>query len=919
VNLSVDWRELIECFGQAYPAPDAFLIRVGLAEDLIPKARNGRDQWSVAVPMLHRHGLLGRAVDRACDEPVSARHHDCIRDAWARLEATLTAVPDPIAPPELQRYLHRIEQEHRDLQLLGVMTRKRVPVPLDGLYVPLDAHLDLTLRGAEVYDSEGLGFPSEARHDFDRSGGTVSKPLCLIDAFRKATSMGRRGVVLLGDPGSGKTTHLKQTLLKVKRDGSASLGLPTGIVPVFLPLRNLRESIDLRSFMARELEGMGTERDFGHRLFERDRLLVLLDGLDEVADEDERMKVSRWIEQALLRQLPDSYVLVTCRYAGYKGHSVELDARFLQLQLRPMDDAQMETFVRNWYASVERQFHHDDEARAKEKASTGAHALLAALTHKDFTHPRLFGMTRNPLLLTTICLVHRDSGRLPRDRARLYEESIKVLLERWRDRFGEIPLSTEQAFDVMQSVAKWMHTEPDRTFALKEELVGPVDSALARQRGVELQAGEFLQATRDHAGLLTGWSMNEYRFMHLGLQEFLTAQWFRNEGLRDPKQFEWLAARFGESWWEEVILLMLALHNPAVFEEFMRAVVRQPGFEQWAQSQVMERALEETAKLSAAPFEELLRLGVRGESSVWARFWRAMGVGGSEPALVPRQLAAARLLGRVMPKALAGVEALLRDHSNQELRTWWKERVGRGATVRTRMSPRGGVELVFVPGGTFTMGSPEDEGGRLDDEGPQHEVELAGFYLARTAVTNAQYAAFVSANPEYEKPEYWADSRYNQPEQPVVGVSWEDAKAYCEWAGLVLPTEAQWEYACRAGTTTAYSTGEDEAALARTGWYVQNSQGRPHAVGQKEPNEFGLYDMHGNVWEWCLDAFESYGVSEPRHGDGSRKEPVGDASRVLRGGCWDNPARLARSAYRNHVHPGLRYVSIGFRPAQGIH
>ncbi|MCH9687661.1 MAG: SUMF1/EgtB/PvdO family nonheme iron enzyme [Deltaproteobacteria bacterium] len=231
------------------------------------------------------------------------------------------------------------------------------------------------------------------------------------------------------------------------------------------------------------------------------------------------------------------------------------------------------------------------------------------------------------------------------------------------------------------------------------------------------------------------------------------------------------------------------------------------------------------------------------------------------------------------------------------------------------VAPRGGVELVRIPGGEFLMGSAADEEDGYDDERPQHEVTLANFYLARTPVTNAQYRVFLEANPAAPKPWYWDDSEYNQDEQPVVGISWHDATAYCEWAGLKLPTEAQWEYACRGGTTTRYHSGETEADLRRVGWYDGNSDYRLHAVGELEPNDFGLYDMHGNAWEWCADAFESYTTS-PRAGDGLRK-PFGAASRVLRGGSFGLTAVIARSAYRSRSRPDGRDLIVGFRPAQG--
>jgi len=798
----------------------------------------------------------------------------------------------PVTRAELEAYAKRIEAEHDQLALIGFKTRTRLAMPLDDLYVPLDAMIDRASRAREHYGSAALAESAKAE-----DLRLVRQDLPLADAFACATKVRKRGLVLLGDPGSGKTTHLKQLLLKVVREGSESIGLQPDVVPVFLHLRNRGER-DLSSFIESELHNgaMAYEPGFGKRLCQRDRLLLLLDGLDEVANATARAETARWIESAR-KVLPKSYLLVTCRYAGYAAEAVELDAAFLELHLRPMSDAQMKSFVTNWYASVERQM-CTDEAVAAARAQDNTKELLAELGRTEFVaNARVYEMTRNPLLLTTICLVHRDSGRLPTARAKLYEESVAVLLERWRHqvRGGDL-LSAENALAVLQPVAAWMHEQVGRTRASEAELVGPVGQVLQRQRNVTIDAPGFLRAVRDHSGLLTGWSVDEYGFMHLGLQEFLTAQWMRNEGLTDPQVFDALAGRFLESWWREVILLLLAQRNPSVFEPFMRALLRRGDLDQLIETEVMSLAMREAAEVSTRPFEEVLRQ-TTGE----------------------RQLAAAKLLARVVPTAVDALGELLRDHPSRTVREWWRARKGLGTAVQTRMSPRGGVELVFIPGGKFTMGSPEDEVKRDDDEGPQHEVELASFYMARAPVTNAQYAEFVSANPEYGKPEYWADSRYNQPEQPVVGVIWEDAQAYCEWAGLVLPTEAQWEYACRAGTTTAYSTGEDEAALARAGWYDENSEGRLHAVGQKEPNGLGLYDMHGNVWELCLDAFESYGVSEPRSGDGLRKEPVGDAHRVLRGGSWYSPARIARSAYRALAPSGNRGGYFGFRPAQGIH
>jgi predicted NACHT family NTPase len=281
----------------------------------------------------------------------------------------------------------------------------------------------------------------------------------LAEAFVEARRRHKRGVIVLGDPGSGKTTHLKQVLLKVKRDGPESIGLPPGVVPVLLPLRNLRDrSGELPGFIQQELRNplLDTAPDFGARMCKHGRLLLLLDGLDEVANAKERAEVARWIE-GMRKSGVDCWFLVTCRYAGYAGE-VPLDASFLELHLRPLDDEQVRRFVNNWFRIVEREVSRDPQ-QAKVRAERGAKALLETLAQPEFVAAaRVYEMTRNPLLLTAICLVHRDRGRLPRARAQLYEESLLVLLERWRSVKGlPVTLHAKEALEVLQPLALWMH------------------------------------------------------------------------------------------------------------------------------------------------------------------------------------------------------------------------------------------------------------------------------------------------------------------------------------------------------------------------------------------------------------------------------------------------------------------------------
>ena len=231
--------------------------------------------------------------------------------------------------------------------------------------------------------------------------------------------------------------------------------------------------------------------------------------------------------------------------------------------------------------------------------------------------------------------------------------------------------------------------------------------------------------------------------------------------------------------------------------------------------------------------------------------------------------------------------------------------------------------MVWIRPGTFTMGSPSNEKHRQLDEKPQTKVTISrGFGMSKYEVTQAQYKAVIGTDP----------SRFKGDNNPVEQVSWDDAVAYCakltgkeKTAGRLpvgyeyrLPTEAEWEYACRAGTTTAFSFGDDESQLGEYAWYDSNSgllgqlnSHTTHPVGQKKPNGWGLYDMHGNVYEWCLDWYDG------DYPGGSVTDPQGSPTgscRIYRGGGWGYSAGDCRSANRDCSGPGNRRSKMGFRP-----
>lgn len=237
---------------------------------------------------------------------------------------------------------------------------------------------------------------------------------------------------------------------------------------------------------------------------------------------------------------------------------------------------------------------------------------------------------------------------------------------------------------------------------------------------------------------------------------------------------------------------------------------------------------------------------------------------------------------------------------------FFSEDLGKGATL----------DMVEVPGGKFFMGSPADEPERSDSESPQHEVGISPFFMGKFAVTQAQYEAIVGNNPSY----------FQGSKRPVEQVSWKDAIEFCrrlsEKTGRAyrLPSEAEWEYACRAGTTTPFYFGATLTAdlgnyagdytygNAPKGQYRQQTT----EAGTFLPNAFGLYEMHGNVWEWCEDVWHENYHDAPIDGSAWMTEGKGDYH-LLRGGSWDDDPRVCRSAARLRLLPDARGIVNGFR------
>jgi formylglycine-generating enzyme required for sulfatase activity len=772
----------------------------------------------------------------------------------------------PSRPRDLSRYLEAIERDNATTTMFGSA------VPLEIPLRPDDLRVEIRLA------------PARASHERAEPEAHAPEPaLGLHEVFALAEHHGCRCVVLVGQPGSGKSTHLRRMALWLSRRNAKTLGLPVDTIPILLPLSELAAEGETfhAAIVAHLQRDPSFDAAFVEALLEREHLLFLVDGLDEVPDERHHERVVDWLDRGL-REHPNARFLVTHRPSEQGAE--RWPAPVLEVQLPPLAEPDARALVERWFRGME-----PSSDTAQADAQRKCDALWAELKTPAFRSTRMFELTRNPLMLTVLCMLHRQRGSLPTRRVELYEQCVQVLLQRWRDmpglprRFGD-----REARQVLQPLAHWLHDERGRTHADARSLASAIEPHLAAALGYEVEGEAFLRAVSTEDGLLIA-KGDSLGLLHLGFQEYLCARHLRSLSHGDPGVLDRLADRFGDPWWREVTLLLLALGEPALFQPLMRKVVERPAFVEH-QDWVVD-CIHEAAEVSFAPFLELLARPPGEDAELWRR-----------------QLAVWRVLERLDPARLDGVAGSLRDHPYDALR----EAAGHGSQPTIIFSARGGYPLVEIPAGRFTMGSHHRERGHRGEEGPWHEVELAGFWIGKHPVTNEEYGLYLRVCPEVVEPCYWGDPRYNQPQQPVVGVSWHEAAAYCTWAGLRLPTEAQWEYACRAGTTGAYWSGREEEDLERVGWYTENSGQRPHAVEEKPANAFGLHDVHGNVWEWCSDDFGIYRDHPPRPGDGLRHLPQ-DGNRVIRGGSWIDRARMARSAYRLNRHADNRPSNLGFR------
>ncbi|MCX6032995.1 MAG: SUMF1/EgtB/PvdO family nonheme iron enzyme [Chloroflexi bacterium] len=856
-----------------------------------------------------------------------------VADRWLR---TLRRGASPEALRRAtEEYLRYLLDRHRYLNLKGVGPAERIPLrlPLLDLYVPLKARVELPegetwrrelrLAGRPLAGSVG-DQPEPGAEEQGALASHLSEPQPALGLLQRYD-----GLIVLGDPGAGKTTFLKYLALRLAAGEGDALGLGERL-PVLVPLSAYATALNdgdvrLDDFMARYLHDIGSDLPMADLLaaaLTAGRALVLLDGLDEVKELALRHTVAERVADfyALHRRAGNKFVL-TSRVVGYRAVRPTAEG-LVECTLVDFDDDEIADFVARWTAALERQA-QGVSAVAQADAARERRELLDAIQR----NPSVRRLAANPLLLTILALMKRQGVTLPERRVELYDQYVRTLLSTWNrarslsGRMAAPDLDVVQTVRMLAPLALWMHEVAPGVGLVKREDLRRKLEAIYADRGEanpEAAAHRLLEDVREHAALLLERGPGEYGFIHLTFEEYLAAVAIAlaAQGSCRPVVAR-LAPHVGDPAWHEVALL--AVGYLGISQQLDRVA-----------GDVVEALITEQP-------------GPRGEAVVLA----GEAVLDARPVGVPRSSKNCVVAALVTTMQDAAVPATLRRRAGLLLGhlDWQPADLAIGSVQALD-------EFVEVPAGKFLYG---------DDKRERRITER--FWIAKYPVTNLQYARFM-ADHGYDRREFWSDDGWmwrdgndsdlsfiqnkedresyrnwlvrrppdkrqqpfwwddldeNNPITPVVGVSWFEAEAYCNWLNdrltamplaadqsvvrpsryiVHLPTEEEWERAARGTDGREYPwVGDFNLANANVAEEIGRGSGTTAVCTYPQgASPVGVWDMSGNVWEWT----SSYWSPKVLY-------------RVVRGGSWYYDQRLARCAFRLRRVSDLCDALIGLR------
>ena len=842
-------------------------------------------------------------IERRLDPPIPQPLSDLVEQLLKKLPeerpmdaAAVVAVLENLPSGErseslLPRYLERLRAIHQEFPVGGFDTRVPRPLLIDDVYISLEAQIQpMTI---EVWELE------EQRQE--------KEVIPLDEALRRALQLEQRGAIVLGEPGSGKTTLLKHYVLMVTdpERGPKSLGLSPETIPVLITLRDLNDPVaGLKSAIREAMDRTAINLDaqaLTSELLEHQPLLLLVDGLDEVADIETRRVVVLWLQESF-NQLPQSLFVITSRTAGYRG-DIFFDDRLLELRIRDLDEDTARRFIHAWFRALETRPGLPSPRKVrKKKAEDKAERLCGHLfNHRDKRSGGLRQLATNPLLLQSLCLVFWRTRALPERRVELYQECVEGLVKLWHlDKGMDLKLKVDEVLRLLQPLAWALHTRGAKEGPW-EDFLPALERPLRTLKCKPTQSEALLQVILDQTGVLLSPRKGVYAFLHLSFQEYLCARHLQDRFVREPELLKNVAHRFGDLWWREVLLLALGLSNPSLFEELAEQILKAGLLHR--DVELANDCLQDASEPSSIPILKLLAAPRCPEyiSSDSEDRFHALG-------LLQKLF---QWEEETLPDGRSGrgiVEFVARHDPEPKVRHKAAELLELGVQGEY-FHRKDGSTLVYCPGGEFTLGADDWR----PESGPAHTVHLSPFWIGKYPVTNSQYRRFLEQNPHQQETKFWRDRTLNKDDHPVVGVSWEEARAYCRWAHLALPSEAQWEAAARGQDGRYYPWGN-----ADPNDLLANYERREGGTTQIDKylqsiGPYGTFDQAGNVWEWCLDSWDPRahekreGMTDPVTTEGERNH------RSVRGGSWLFRAAALASAARYSFAFTTRNPDIGFR------
>jgi formylglycine-generating enzyme required for sulfatase activity len=859
----------------------------------------------------------------------------------AELEAEEEFKKKPVQKTQTveERYRNVLEAQLGNIGIFGSPDFDSMPVSLDDAFVSL--RISETWRSEHRFDPGKMSINREGEQAL---GQDLTPAQMMKRAFRQYPLL-----LVIGDAGSGKTTLLKYYGMCCLNQKHSQLGFTQETLPLFLPLRSLLFRNRGPASLPDNLAGWAEKHDlniparqFSEWLKNR-QTLVLLDGLDEIGNLQQRLAACEWINHTCT-DFARARIVVTSRWTGYrKRDCVELKCSHLRADIRDFSPVQQREFLHNWFKAAFTREPKADYMSAQEwrdwqgrTAFSKAEAVIDFLNRKE--NEGLRQLAGIPMLLQIMAIIWKERQYLPDSRSTLYEVALNYMLD-FRDRHKKIgPLMpVEKARQVLEPAALWMQAEVEADEVAKGKMhrfMGRILDAMDSP----VKAMNFCANLQERAGLISEYGEGHYIFRHKTFREFLAAVQLLKKA-PEPGKIEALVNHLGKDWWEEVLRFFMGGVDADLFDRFMTAF-----FDSAVSCKLEDR--QHTLLL------DLVRMAPQKKIDGLVKCLNSQDLNEHQTRCV---LDCLKATGK--EEAIRAIKDFDRNRLNKINRSYADDIVAEAGIAPAEAAPHSfrnpfedNVEYILIPGGSFYYKVKKEE------------VTVPDMYFCKYPVTNKRYRRFISYLAGEEKelarvlpldlfapkllelainikafikesgehPRDWLKSfanydhrHFNGPDQPVVGITWYAARAYCFWLSCLeaaqqgdfkkrdvekiatvyrLPCEWEWEWAAAGrepdGSLREYpwpkSKGEPFPELANYGESVGGTTPVSRFPGGITPE--GLMDMAGNVWEWMENLY-----------DQDEDLPA------LRGGSWLNDGDSLRCSARFLHIPHFRLNDVGFR------